>query len=273
MPELTLFSVFLVGLLGGVHCAGMCGGIAAVLGAAGRGAAAAAGSAGRGPDGGAGTPAAARTIAIHPPGARAAQARGQPIARLVGYNLGRIVSYAAAGAIAGTLGSTAALVGGLLPVQQAAFVATSAWLIATGLYLAGALGSLAFLERAGRALWRLLAPTASRLLGARGWLQVVAAGMVWGLVPCGMVYGVLVAALIAGSALEGAALMLAFGLGTLPNLVALGWSAHALGGWLNRRGARVAAGILLVAFGVAGLARIDPTQHLHRVVDACLSLF
>ena len=281
MPELTLFSVFLVGLLGGLHCAGMCGGIAAVLGAAGRNVGAATGEAGksddrgtdRSPNRGIGSPTLARTIAIHPVGHLATPARGQPIAWLVGYNLGRIASYAVAGAIAGTLGSTAALVGGLLPLQQAAFVAMSVWLIVIGFYLTGALGSLSFLERAGRSLWSWLAPTASRLLGARSWVQVVAAGMVWGLVPCGMVYGVLVAALISGSALEGAALMLAFGLGTLPNLLALGWSAHALGGWLNRRSVRIVAGILVIAFGVAGLARIDPMQHLNRVVDACLTLF
>lgn len=261
MPELTLFSVFLVGLFGGLHCAGMCGGIATVLGAGGR--RTSAGTAKSRAD--AGSQTLARTIPIHP--------AAQPVARLLGYNLGRIASYTLAGAVAGTLGSTAVLLGRMLPLQQIAFVATSLWLIVIGLYLTGALGSLAFLERAGQALWRLLAPTASQLLGARGWLQTVAAGMVWGLVPCAMVYGVLIAALITGSAFEGALLMLVFGLGTLPNLVAIGWSAHALGGWLSRRGVRIAAGIVVIAFGLAGLARIDPTQHLHRLVDACLTLF
>ena len=88
-----------------------------------------------------------------------------------------------------------------------------------------------------------------------------------------MVYGVLVAALVSGSALQGAELALAFGLGTLPNLLALGWSAAAARRWLGHRALRVAAGVLVVAFGVAGLARIDPLARLHQVVDACLSLF
>ncbi|MCL4748382.1 MAG: sulfite exporter TauE/SafE family protein, partial [Burkholderiaceae bacterium] len=165
------------------------------------------------------------------------------------------------------------LLGGLLPLQQIAFAATNLLLITIGLYLTGALGSLAFLERLGRAPWRALAPLATRLLGARSWFAALAAGMVWGWVPCGMVYGVLVAALMAGGALQGAMLMLAFGLGTLPNLLALGWSAHALGRWLGRRGVRVAAGVVVIGFGLAGFARIDPTRHLHGLVDACLSLF
>jgi sulfite exporter TauE/SafE len=88
-----------------------------------------------------------------------------------------------------------------------------------------------------------------------------------------MVYGVLIAALMSGSPLDGAALMLAFGAGTLPNLLLLGAGAAAGRRWLARPALRVAAGTLVAAFGIAGLLRLDPTRPLHRVVDACLSLF
>ena len=253
MAEATLFSVFLVGLLGGIHCAAMCGGIAAVMGA---GAARARSAAGPRP-----------VIAIVP------QRSASPLPVLLGYNLGRIASYTAAGAIAGALGSAALLVRQILPVQQLAFVAANLVLIAMGLYLTGALRSVAALEVAGRGLWRALQPLASRMLAADRFTRALAAGVVWGWVPCGMVYGVLIAALVSGSALEGAALMLAFGLGTLPNLLALGWSAQFARRWLQHRGVRIAAGLMVIGFGVAGLARIDPMRHLHRVVDACLSLF
>ena len=248
MTDVTLLSVFLVGLLGGLHCAGMCGGIVAVMGA------------------GASRPA-GRTIPIRP--AHAAPA--WPV--LLGYNAGRIASYVAAGTLAGALGSSAALVRTVLPVQQVAFVAANLVLIAMGLYLTGVLRSVAVLEVAGRGLWRALQPLAARALAARDFPRALAAGLVWGWVPCGMVYGVLVAALVSGSALQGAELALAFGLGTLPNLLALGWSAAAARRWLGHRALRVAAGVLVVAFGVAGLARIDPLAHRHQVVDACLSLF
>ena len=262
MVEVTLLSVFLVGLLGGLHCAGMCGGIVSVMGAA----AAARRSAGP------------RVIPVAPaPGpaaggsARAIADRSVPI--LLGYNLGRITSYVVAGALAGALGSAAALARHVLPVQQVAFVAANLLLIGMGLYLTGVLRSVAVLEGAGRGLWRRLAPIASRALSADSFARAVGAGLVWGWVPCGMVYGVLVAALLSGSALQGALLMAAFGLGTLPNLLALGWSAAAARRWLSHRGFRVAAGLLVIAFGVAGLARIDPMAHVHRVVDACLTLF
>ncbi len=47
-------------------------------------------------------------------------------------------------------------------------------------------------------------------------------GMVWGWLPCGLVYSMLIMALSAGGALEGGLVMLAFGLGTLPNLLLMG---------------------------------------------------
>lgn len=245
MVEVTLLSVFLVGLFGGLHCAGMCGGIVSAMAAA----------------------APRRVVPI------AAAPSHTPAGILLGYNLGRILSYTAAGALAGALGSTAALARGVLPLQQAVFVLANLLLIAMGLYLTGAVRSVAVLETAGRGLWRALGPIAARLIAADGFGRALAAGLVWGWVPCGMVYGVLIAALLGASAVDGAMLLAAFGLGTLPNLLLLGWSAHAARRWLAHRGVRVAAGLLVIGFGVAGLARIDPMARLHGVVDACLSLF
>lgn len=255
MIDVTLLSVFLVGLLGGVHCASMCGGIVAVMG--------------RAPTTPAPSPAHEGLASIR---VRVERAR-QPLGVLIGYNLGRISSYVIAGALAGALGSGAALVRHVLPMQQLAFVAANLVLIAMGLHLTGALGTLTRLEGAGSALWRRLQPIASRSLAADTARKAYAAGLVWGWVPCGMVYGVLMAALVSGSPVQGALLMAAFGAGTLPNLLLLGGSAALLRPWLARRGVRIAAGLLIIGFGVAGLARLDPTRHLHRVIDACLTLF
>ncbi|GAA4402407.1 sulfite exporter TauE/SafE family protein [Quisquiliibacterium transsilvanicum] len=254
MTDVTLISVFLVGLLGGLHCASMCGGIVSVMSmAAGRRA-----RPERAPP---------RVIPIVP------ERTQTPLPVLLGYNLGRILSYTIAGGLAGAVGSAAFLARGVLPVQQVAFIAANLVLVGMGLYLTGALRSVAVLEVAGQGLWRTLRPLASRLLAADRFGRAFAAGMVWGWVPCGMVYGVLIAALVSGSALDGAALALAFGLGTLPNLLALGWSAHAAGRWLGKRPVRIAAGLLVIAFGLAGLARLDPLAHVHQIVDACLSFF
>lgn len=258
MIGFSLMSAFLLGLLGGAHCATMCGGIVTVLGAR------------------------HRIIPIRPVESLAAQPSGaagltggsaaaapsrlQPLA----YNLGRIGSYGIAGAIAGAVGSTAWLAQHMLPVQQVAFVAANLVMIVLGLALILGAGRLALLERAGTGIWKRLAPLAARLLRAPGAGGALAAGFVWGWVPCGMVYGVLVAALVSGSAADGALLMLAFGLGTLPNLLLLGWLVQRGAPWLDRPRIRFVAGALVVAFGIAGIARADPLARIHDVIDVCL---
>jgi hypothetical protein len=84
---------------------------------------------------------------------------------------------------------------------------------------------------------------------------MLAAGALWGWLPCGMVYSVLVTAMLSGSALGGAAVMLAFGLGTVPMLAALGLAGQRLRTRLGERRVRIAAGLVIAAFGVLGLAR------------------
>ena len=262
MIDVTLVSVFLVGLLGGLHCAGMCGGIAAVMG----------GAAGRGTPAPVSASTSIARVRLAGIGVRI-EGMARPASLLIGYNLGRITSYTVAGALAGAIGSSAALVRHWLPVQQVAFVAANLLLIAMGLHLAGVLRRITVLEGAGAGLWRRLQPLASRCLAADSPRRAFGAGLVWGWVPCGMVYGVLMAALLSGSPWQGAALLLAFGAGTLPNLLLLGASGALTRRWLAVPGLRIGAGVLVIVFGIAGLARIDPTRHLHQVVDACLTLF
>lgn len=254
MIGFSLLSAFLLGLLGGAHCASMCGGIVTVLGARHRI-----------------IPIQAVDAVTGKPvvASAAAPSRLQPLA----YNLGRISSYTVAGAIAGAVGSTAWLGQHVLPVQQYAFIGANLVMIVLGLALVLGASRLAPLERLGAGAWKRLAPLAARVLRAQGFRGALGAGLVWGWVPCGMVYGVLVAALVSGSAADGALLLLAFGLGTLPNLLALGLAAQRGAGLLAHPGARVAAGVAIVMFGLAGLARIDPLEHLHGAVDACLNWF
>jgi sulfite exporter TauE/SafE len=76
-----------------------------------------------------------------------------------------------------------------------------------------------------------------------------------GWLPCGLVYGALTAAAFAGSPAGGAAAMLAFGLGTLPWLLAVGVGAARLRAWMGRRAVRLAAGGTVLGFGAFGLAR------------------
>lgn len=224
---------FAVGLLGGVHCLGMCGGIAMSL-------------AGAGGD--------------HP-----------AWAVRVGYNAGRVGSYALAGALAGGLGGAGLLLGSFLPVQVAFYVVANLLLVGLGLYLAGWTGFITRIEGPGRWLWARLQPLAGRLLPARTVGQGIALGALWGWIPCGLVYSVLGTALLAGSPGGGALVMLAFGAGTLPNLLAAGWLLGRGRRWSRAAGVRLAAGGLVAGFGLVGLARAASLGDALRSGLACLS--
>jgi sulfite exporter TauE/SafE len=215
LPEISLLTAFLAGLLGGAHCIGMCGGIVAAM--------------------------------------SFQSGQRQPFRYHVGYNLGRVASYAAAGTIAGLVGSAAFLSERLLPLQTGLYGLAQVMLILLGLYLAGFSRAVLWLERAGGGLWRRLQPVFGRLLPVRNFPGAVAAGAVWGWLPCGLVYSVLVSALATGDAGWGGLLMLAFGLGTLPNLLAMGWAAERLRAWARHPSVRRVAGLSVALFGIYGL--------------------
>ncbi|HEX7218107.1 MAG TPA: sulfite exporter TauE/SafE family protein [Burkholderiales bacterium] len=169
--------------------------------------------------------------------------------RQFAFNAGRISSYAAAGAIAGALGSAAAYAASVLPAQIYLYFFAGAFAILAGAHLLGL--PTRRLESIGLPLWRRVQPVAARLLSARTLPQSYAAGLAWGCLPCGLVYGALAAAVFAGGALEGAAAMAAFGLGTLPWLLASGVLAARLRSLLS---VRRASGVALIAAGGLGVA-------------------
>jgi len=112
------------------------------------------------------------------------------------------------------------------------------------------------LERVGSVVWARLQPLMKRFIPVRTVPQAFFTGAVWGWLPCGLVYSVLISALATGSAAHGALLMLAFGAGTLPNLLAMGLFAQRLQTLTRKPGVRLAAGLLVAAFGVWGLTRL-----------------
>ncbi|MCU0936565.1 MAG: sulfite exporter TauE/SafE family protein [Gammaproteobacteria bacterium] len=225
MPDpLQLLSAALVGLLGAVHCAGMCGGIVGAL---------------------------AFTL---PPERRGSLAQTLPF--LFAYNAGRVTSYVIAGAAFGGFGAAAVGgLGGLKAAEAGLSVLAGLFMVALGLYLAGWWRGLAHLERAGGHLWRRLEPFGRRLLPVRSGRDAWLLGLIWGWLPCGLVYSVLVWSLAAGSAAGGALLMASFGLGTLPTLLTLGAAAARLTPLLQRPAVRAVAGALVAAFGVIQLWR------------------
>ena len=215
----TLLSIFLVGVLGGTHCVGMCGGIVGALSSQ----ASAAGSAWR----------------LH-----------------LGYNAGRIASYVLAGALVGAVGGLGRIVGPLGTAQLVLYVLANLMLVLLGIYLMGFTGVLGPTERLGQRLWRHLSPLTARLLPVRSLGQAMALGALWGWLPCGLVYSVLVNALASASPADGALLMLAFGLGTLPNLLLAGILLQRFRRFAQARATRLLAGAVVLAFGIVGLLRV-----------------
>jgi uncharacterized protein len=195
--------------------------------------------------------------------------------RQVLLNAGRVSTYAMAGALAGSAGGLAAYTAAALPLQTVLYAVANIVLILVGLHLAGVGAGLARLEALGAPLWRRLRPLAARLLPARSLSGVYAAGLVWGCLPCGLVYGALAVAAasssLSGSPAQGAAAMLAFGLGTLPALMSAGLAAARVRAWMSRRPVRIAAGSSVLAFGAYGLAHAGGiAEGVRRGIMLCL---
>lgn len=184
-------------------------------------------------------------------GALSAQGRAALNLQLA-YNFGRIGSYIAAGGVAGAIGGLA-LMENILPLQIALYVLANVLLVLVGLYLAGWSNAVIRLEGPGRWLWRRISPLTGRFLPAVTIPRSLAVGGIWGWLPCGLTYSVLAIALLSGSGISGAGLMAAFGLGTLPNVLAAGLLFRRLRPWFQSRLGRWIAGGLVLGFGVAGL--------------------
>jgi sulfite exporter TauE/SafE len=206
-----LISALILGLLGGGHCLGMCGGLMGAL-----------------------------TLAIPP------EQRGRRLQLLLAYNLGRILSYATAGLLFGLAGWAVAS----SPAAMLLRIVAGLLLISMGLYLGGWWSGLTRIEALGRGLWRHIQPVASRLLPVSSLPRALLLGALWGWLPCGLVYSTLLWAASQGDALDSALLMLAFGLGTWPVLLATGMAAERLTALLRRRGVRMAGGLLVILFGL-----------------------
>ena len=227
--SLSLGAALVAGLAASGHCAGMCGGIA---------------------------------------GALAMRSRdGSTAARLgtaLAYNLSRVTSYAVAGAIAGFLGSTLLKAVNVAPLSLA-------FRVLAGLIMLAAAGRLLFgwrfldpLEAAGSGLWRRIAPWAGKQGRTGGIGGAIGLGLAWGWLPCGMTYSMLLLAATTAGAASGAAVMVAFGVGTLPSMVTATVAFDRIARGLSRRASlRRIAGALLLAFGLwtAGYALYHALGH------------
>ncbi|MBT7306623.1 MAG: sulfite exporter TauE/SafE family protein [Gammaproteobacteria bacterium] len=224
--EPLYLSAFIMGLLGTTHCAGMCGGIVSALSL--------------------GIPASQRS------------SRRSLIPFLLAYNGGRILSYALAGLLVASLGGVLGSLGEGMVIRTLFGLLSSILMILLGFYLIGWWRrAILLLEQAGGRVWRNIEPYAQRFIPIRSLSQAGMAGILWGWLPCGLVYTALTWTLTSESPLEGALLMVSFGLGTLPALLGLGYFSSALVAHLQKQWLRTTTGIMVAGFGLYQLWLLD----------------
>jgi sulfite exporter TauE/SafE len=170
----------------------------------------------------------------------------QSTAVTLAYHSGRICSYTLLGGLLGLAAGSIDLAGWTIGLRYLAGLL----LIGMGLYIADWWRGMAVLERAGARLWQPVQRFSSRWLPVRHWPQGFALGLCWGLMPCGLIYSSLAWAATAGDTSRSAALMFAFGLGTLPAMLATSLGAGQLQAFLRRRGLKLLIAILLIVSGV-----------------------
>jgi hypothetical protein len=208
-----------MGLLGGIHCAGMCGGIISAL-----------------------------TLGI----TRDKREHSNTLTLyLLFYNFGRIVSYIIAGIAMAALGIAIKNIGDAMVIREIFSLIAAGVMILLGLYLTGWWPkAILKIEHAGSFVWKIIEPLARKLLPVKSTGQALMAGLLWGWLPCGLVYTALLLALSAESIVQGGLIMASFGIGTLPALFGIGFFSASLMPHLQKKWLRTTAGLTVLSFGL-----------------------
>lgn len=231
-PEaLVIVTAFIIGLVGSLHCAGMCGGIVSMLHAGQK---------------------------ISPK----RNLRSAWVASMA-FNGGRIASYSIAGALAATLGVSVIGLAGQEIGHTVMQMLGGLFMIALGLYLTGWWNGLAVVEKLGLKIWQKLSPMARGVLPINSYIGALKAGALWGWLPCGLVYSALVLVMSSGDPITGAAAMIAFGLGTLPMLAAIGIASERVS-IASKPLVRRSAGVMVMLFGVLVFTGTDMLAGVHH---------
>ncbi|BDX06537.1 sulfite exporter TauE/SafE family protein [Planctobacterium marinum] len=217
-PEFV--AAFLIGIAGSVHCSAMCGGVIA--------------------------------------GLNYAIPNNKPLLPYaLSYNLGRILSYGAAGLIAGALGQIFShQIGSGIALLK---LLSGVMLVLLGAYIGNWWRVLSKLESAGARLWRKVSPLAKRFVPFKTPFHAFPYGLIWGWLPCGLVYSTLAWSMATGDAVNSAFLMICFGLGTLPATLLLALSAKQLLAITQAPRTKQIIALALVAYG--GFIIAQSLQH------------
>lgn len=198
----------------------------------------------------------------------------QQVTAHLSYNVGRVITYSLLGAVAGLTGQVFDLAGRLAGVENIVAIVAGALMIVAGLLMLDLLPNR-WLQRLDplRYTTKLLRPLGNRISSPTVSSKFVL-GLMLGFLPCGLIYAALLKAMAAGTALAGSMTMMAFGLGTIGALFALGVFSSAFSlklarlnasGWGSRLTAIsvVLLGAVLVWRGVVPLTITTEAASCH----------
>lgn len=224
MTTPLLLAAFAMGFFGSPHCLGMCGGLVTAFGLS--------------------------MQEVSP-----LKKRGL----IATYHFGRLISYSILGVIAGLIGTT--VLAPLLMGNATPRIILGLVLVFIGLSMLG-MPFLNKLEKVGMGVWKKLSPLRQKVFPLNTFPRALAAGLLWGFLPCGLVYGALLMAVVGNDIGTGALLMFVFGLGTVPMLVAtqetVGWLHKQIGRYKLRQ----LNGIIMILSGLAVIALPMAMKHM-----------
>jgi sulfite exporter TauE/SafE len=235
MEYFTFITAVSIGLLGGAHCIGMCGGVIGAL-----------------------------TMAVD---ARDSKRR---LVLIAAYNLGRISSYVLIAMLFYLLVDQFENYFALSFMRYIAGLL----LIAMGLYIANWWRGLVYLEKLGSHLWRWIQPLSKTLVPVKKVWHALFLGLIWGWLPCGLIYSALVYSATAPTITQAALIMFGFALGTLPTIILGSFMAERVMIFLKAKNVRGVMALLLILFGVWTIINnhshqsASASQNNHSMIDS-----
>jgi hypothetical protein len=209
---------FAMGLISSLHCIGMCGSIIGSL-----------------------------TLSLP---AEIRQDKVKLFSFVLNYNVGRISSYALAGALIGLLDMLLSLPFAQGHGHRVLQLLSAAVMASAGLYIAGLFPRFAYIEKIGSKFWKKIEPFGRKLMPVKTRTHAFLFGMVWGWLPCGLVYAALALAATSGNSLKSSLTMLSFGLGTLPAVIGVGIMTATLTKLSRMKHFRLLVGLFMITLAL-----------------------
>lgn len=211
---LEIYAAFIFGLLGSLHCLGMCGPIVM-----------------------------AYTIPLTK---SKIEKKLFLIVPHLFYNFGRTITYTLLGALAGSIGQQVFEISSLVKAERFAFIIFGIILLIAALLLAKVISVPNFITKKLNTKFAAYQKSIRKFLIMPSWSSKLLLGFLMGFLPCHLIYMMLLESAIVGTASKGALVMLAFGLGTMPMLILAGFFSNFLSSSIRNWGDKLVTTMVFI---------------------------